>query len=192
MLNKKLYLSVANEGFNQGVETLAYQLRKQPIKQLDWQFVKREEESHGSISMMQGYLDLQHYYSSWAEPHFKNVHDFELRGGIAGLHLYYTSHGDKPISIGILEHMAQLYLDENQNDKAIALAELAVSEHATSGRALRGLATIYDKVGQQQKALAVFEQALATAIKHKHRPSSIRSHQNALAKYQQKLKGKAL
>ena len=57
-INKKLYLSVANEGWNQGVEELVYHLKKQPIQELKWQFSKHEEESHGSISMGQAYNNI--------------------------------------------------------------------------------------------------------------------------------------
>jgi predicted alpha/beta superfamily hydrolase len=79
VINKTLYLSLANEGWNQGVEELVYHLKTQPIQGLQWHFAKHDEESHGSISLAQSSRDLQNYYQTWAAPHFSNIHDFEIQ-----------------------------------------------------------------------------------------------------------------
>mgnify|MGYP000412733073 CR=1 FL=1 len=185
-INKKLYLSVANEGWNQGVEELVYHLKKQPIPGLKWQFSKREEESHGSISMMQAHQDLQDYYAAWAAPHFKNTLDFEQKGGIKGLQALYAQRNPSVLPIGILDHMALLYVDQQQSKEAIELSLLSVKEHPTSGRALRNLAHVYEKLSIPELALLAYEQALATAIKNNHRASSIESHRKALAQFKAK------
>jgi predicted alpha/beta superfamily hydrolase len=186
-INKKLYLSVANEGWNQGVEELVYHLKKQPIQGLTWQFSKHEEESHGSISMGQAYNNLQQYYVSWATPHFKNTLDFERKGGVEGLKTHYAQRTPSIIPIGVLDHMSLLYVDQQQSKEAIELSLLSVKEHPTSGRALRNLAHVYEKLAMPKQALSAYEQALATAIKNNHKASSIASHQKALANFKTKL-----
>jgi predicted alpha/beta superfamily hydrolase len=187
IIDKKLYLSVANEGWNQGVDEFVYHLNKHPIKGLKWQFAKHEEESHGSISMMQAHQDLQDYYGTWTAPHFKNTLDFEQKGGIKGLQAYYDQRNPSVLPIGILDHMALLYVDQQQNKEAIELSLLSVKEHPTSGRALRNLAHVYEKLAMPKQALLAYEQALAIAIKNNHRASSIASHQKALANYKAKI-----
>ena len=182
-IDKKLYLSVANEGWNQGVEELVYHLKKQPIQGLTWQFSKHEEESHGSISMGQAYNNLQQYYASWAAPHFKNTLDFERKGGVEGLKTHYAQRTPTIIPIGVLDHMALLYVDQQQSKEAIELSLLSVKEHPTSGRALRNLAHVYDKLSMHRDALLSYEKALATAIINKHKSSSIQSHRKTLANY---------
>jgi predicted alpha/beta superfamily hydrolase len=188
LINKKLYLSVANEGWNQGVEELVYHLKKQPIQGLKWQFSKHEKESHGSISMGQAYQNLQDYYANWAAPHFKNTLDFEQKGGIAGLQAHYAQRNPSVLPIGILDHMALLYVDQQQSKEAIELSLLSVKEHPTSGRALRNLAHVYEKLVMPKQALIAYKQALTTAIKNNHRASSIASHQKALANYKTRMK----
>jgi len=185
-IKKKLYLSLANEGWNQGVEEFVYQLRKQPIQELQWKFNKREEESHGSISMNQAYSDLQDYYYSWAKPHFKNISDFENKGGITGLQNFYKKRNPSLIPISILDHMALLYVDEQRSAQAIELSLLSARLYPTSGRALRNLAHVYETLNMPKKALQAYEQALATAIKNNHRASSIKSHQKALTDFKSK------
>jgi predicted alpha/beta superfamily hydrolase len=186
VINKKLYLSVANEGWNQGVEELVYHLKKQPIQGLKWQFSKHEKESHGSISMGQAYQNLQDYYANWAAPHFENTFDFEQKGGIAGLQAHYAQRTPSVLPIGILDHMALLYVDQQQSKEAIELSLLSVEEHPTSARALRNLAHVYEKLAMPEQALSAYEQALATAIKNNHRASSITSHRKALARFKAK------
>ncbi|NQZ80130.1 MAG: hypothetical protein HRT52_03845 [Colwellia sp.] len=186
-IKKKLYLSLANEGWNQGVEEFVYQLRKKPIQGLQWQFAKHEEESHGSLSMGQAARDLQNYYALWAKPHFKNTDDFENKGGITELKNKYKSRAPAIIPISILDHMALLYVDEQRSNQAIELSLLSVELHPTSGRALRNLAHVYEKLNEPKKALLAYEQALATAIKNEHRASSIESHQKALADFKGKI-----
>jgi tetratricopeptide (TPR) repeat protein len=185
-INKKLYLSVANEGWNQGVEELVYNLKTQPIKGLKWQFTKLEDESHGSISMRQGYLGLQSYYASWAKPHFKNSSGFENKGGLAGLIDVYTTRIPSIIPISILDHMALIYVDEQNNEQAIKLSLYAVKQHPTSGRALRNLAYVYDKLNMPTRALKAYERALEVAIENNHRQTSIESHKNALVQFKEK------
>lgn len=191
VIDKKLYLSVANEGWNQGVEELTYHLKKSPIQGLDWTFTKREEESHGSISLGQAYQDLQDYYAQWAKPHFRNIQDFERKGGITGLQAIYSKRDPSVIPISILDHMALLYVDEARSKEAIELSLLAVKLHPTSGRALRNLAHVYETLGMSNKALSAYEKALETAIINKHRASSIASHERALAQFKVRVNAKA-
>lgn len=186
VIDKKLYLSVANEGWNQGVEALAYHLKKYPIQGLTWKFDKLEHETHGSISFRKAYADLQNYYQDWAQPHFKNLRDFEKKGGLEKLQQQYSQRKTPVIPIELLEHLALLYLDKQQANKAIELSLLAVKEHPTSGRALRNLASIYEELVLPKKALAALEQALAVSILNKHRASSIASHKRAIAKFKAK------
>jgi predicted alpha/beta superfamily hydrolase len=183
IIENKLYLSVANEGWNQGVEVLTYHLNKHPIKGLTWKFDKLEHESHGSISFRKAYADLQDYYQDWAAPHFENIIDFEARGGIEDLQKSYAKRITPIIPISLLDHLAILYLNKQQGEKAIELSLLAVKEHPKSGRALRNLAYIYEKLTMPQKALAALEQALAVAILFKHRASSIASHEKAISEF---------
>ena len=185
-INKTLYLSLANEGWNQGVETLVYHLNKQPIQGLQWHFAKHEEESHGSISLGQLARDLQSYYQAWAKPHFNNIHDFELKGGLEGLQQVYQQRRPTIIPISILDHLALLYVDEQRNLEAIELSLFSVKEHPTSGRALRNLAYVYEKLAMPSKALSAYESALSTAILNKHRASSIESHRKALTAFKAK------
>jgi len=191
LTNKKLYLSLANEGWNQGVEELTYQLTKNPIQGLEWNFVKQENESHGSISYGQAKRDLQHYYRTWATPHFDNIHDFEGKGGIKGLKNVYAQRTSKKnisiIPISVLDHMALLYLDVNNSEQAIELSLLAVKLHPTSGRALRNLAHVYESLTLLPKALQTYEQALATAINNNHSARSITSHKKALTEFKLKI-----
>lgn len=182
-INKELYLSVANEGWNQGVEELTYQLNKQPISGLNWQFTKRESQSHGSISLTQAYFDLENYYKNWAKPHFNNIKDFEDKGGIEGLTQLYAKRKNPLIPISILDHMALLYVDEKQTSQAVELSKLSVSLHPTSGRALRNLAHVYEQLNLLEKALSAYQQALAVAIKNNHRKTSINSHRQALTNF---------
>ncbi|WP_041737098.1 alpha/beta hydrolase-fold protein [Colwellia psychrerythraea] len=186
VINKKLYLSVANEGWNQGVDMLVYHLKKHPIQGLEWQFDKLEHESHGSISFRKSYTDLQDYYQGWAAPHFKNIQDFETQGAIEGLLRLYAKRSPSVIPVSLLDHIAILYLDEQQADNAIELSLLAVKEHPTSGRVWRNLAFIYEKLSMQNEALAALEQALSTAILNKHRARSIASHKKALTEFKAK------
>ena len=182
-INKKLYISVANEGWNQGVEEFVYHLKKSPIQGLDWQFNKQEHESHGSISLRQSYADLQDYYKSWAAPHFANTADFEQKGGVDSLIKLYSNRKNTSLPIGLLEHLALLYIDEQQTKKAIELALLAVKEHPTSGRALRNLAIVYEKLSMLDNALKSYEKALKVSIDNNHRAASIESHRNVLAEF---------
>jgi predicted alpha/beta superfamily hydrolase len=190
LLDKKLYLSLANEGWNQGVEELTHQLRKNPIRKLDWYFNKQEQESHGSISYGQAKLDLQHYYRSWAKPHFDNINDFEQKGGINGLKNVYsqrtTQESAAIIPISVLDHMTLLYLDAKKPEQAIALSLLAVKLHPTSGRALRNLAYVYESLMLLPQALQTYEQALTTAINNNHQARSIASHRKVLAAFKLK------
>jgi len=186
-INKHLYLSVANEGWNQGVEELVYNLRKHPIQGLQWKFTKLEEESHGSISLGQGYQGLQSYYASWAKPHFKNTTDFESKGGLLGLKDVYTTRNPSIVPISILEHMALLYVDEKNVEQAIKLSLYAIKQHPTSGRALRNLAYVYEKLHMPKKALVTYEKALSTSIKNNHKKSSIESHKRALAEFKKRI-----
>lgn len=183
VLNKNLYLSVANEGWNQGVEELVYHLKKYPIQGLKWQFTKREQESHGSISLVQGYLGLQDYYKKWRAPHFANTQDFEDKGGVAGLKAFYQQRTPAIIPIGILDHLALLYVDQARALEAIELSLLAVKEHPTSGRALRNIAVVYEKLGELTLAKKAYQQAITVAIKNNHRASSIAAHKKALAAF---------
>jgi len=187
-INKKLYLSVANEGWNQGVEELVYSLRKYPIQGLQWKFTKLETESHGSISMGQGYQGLQSYYALWTKPHFKNTTDFESKGGLLGLKDVYTTRNLSIVPISILDHMALLYVDEKNVEQAIKLSLFAVKQHPTSGSALRNLAYVYEKLKMPKKALVTYEKALSIAIENKHRKSSIESHKRVLAEFKSKNK----
>ena len=82
--------------------------------------------------------------------------------------------------------MALLYVDELRSAEAIELSLLSVKLHPTSGRALRNLAHVYETLKLPKKALFAYEQALAIAIKNKHRVSSIKSHQQALANFKNK------
>lgn len=186
VIDNKLFLSVANEGWNQGVEEFAYHLKNTPIQGLNWQFNKREKESHGSISMTQAYYDLQAYYKDWAAPHFANIQDFESRGGLNYLTDYYVKQRASVIPIGILDHMALLYVDQQNAQQAINLSELAVEHHPTSGRALRNLAVVYEKLTLLDRALTTYQKALSVAIENNHRASSIASHRQVLANFKAK------
>jgi len=190
LTDKTLYLSLANEGWNQGVEELTHQLTKTPIQGLKWHFTKQESESHGSISYGQAKHDLQHYYLHWAKPHFDNISDFERKGGIKGLENVYAQRRIKQeeniIPISILDHMALLYLDVNNAEQAIELSLLSVKLHPTSGRALRNLAHVYESLMLLPEALQTYEQALATAINNNHSARSITSHKKALTEFKLK------
>jgi predicted alpha/beta superfamily hydrolase len=186
IMNKALYLSLANEGWNQGVEELVYHLQKNPIQGLKWYFDKHEEESHGSISLGQSTRDLQDYYQAWAAPHFRNTHDFESKGGLKGLQKVYRLRTPSIIPISILGHMALLYVDQKHSQNAIELSLFAVKEHPTSGRALRNLAYVYEEFSMLKKALLTYKKAVSVAILNKHKVSSIESHRKALTTFKAK------
>ena len=136
--------------------------------------------------MRQGYLGLQSYYASWAKPHFKNSSDFENKGGLAGLIDVYTTRTPSIIPISILEHMALLYVDEQNNEQVIKLSLYAVKQHPASGRALRNLAYVYEKLNMPTMVLKAYVRALEVSIENNHRQTSIESHKNALAQFKEK------
>jgi predicted alpha/beta superfamily hydrolase len=178
-LNKTLYISIANEGKTMGVDDLASNLSKYPIKGLTWSFNKNEEETHGSISMRQLYANLQDYYSSWAPPHYKHTRDFEDKGGLAALTARYKS-SDKAngvIPMRVLDDRAAAYMHSKQFNKGLELALLNISNHPNSSVARYYLAQYYvDDIKQPEKALPYYQQAIDVAIKNKNEKRTKRLH----------------
>jgi tetratricopeptide (TPR) repeat protein len=185
-ITKKLYISLANEGFNFGVDELIFGLRKFPIKGLKWSFTKSEQESHGSIGMVSAHRDLQDYYSQWAAPHFKNLADFEKKGGLQGLQKIYAKRESSKIPRNILNHLSWLYIDAKQGQKAIDLALFNVKVNPTSGSAPNNLGKLYEQLNDDKNAQYYYQQALDKAIKNKHRASSIQYHRDTLSRFKNK------
>lgn len=183
---KKLYINVANEGFNFGVDEFIFGLRKFPIKGLDWSFTKNEQESHGSIGMASARKDLQDYYSKWAPPHFENLADFEKKGGLQGLQNIYAKRESSKIPVRILNFLSWLYLDAKQDQAAIDLTLLNIKINPTSGSAPNNLAKIYEELNDDKNALHYYQQALDKAIKNKHKASSIQYYRDALSRFKNK------
>jgi predicted alpha/beta superfamily hydrolase len=184
--NKSLYLSVANEGFYQGVDEMAFTLSKYPVKGLTWSFVKMEEEAHSSIFMPQAYAGLQDYYRDYAPAHFKNLADFEEKGGLAGLQKVYAKRTASLIPIALLEDIAYFYKDQKRYLEIIELARYNVKIHPTSGRALRNLAESYERVNNFDQALQTYQRALNVAISNKHSTRSIETHTKNLKAFKQR------
>jgi tetratricopeptide (TPR) repeat protein len=185
-LAKKLYINVANEGFSFGVDELIFGLRKFPIKGLKWSFTKNEKESHGSIGMASARKDLKDYYSEWAPPHFKNLADFEKKGGLQSLQNIYAKRKSSKIPARILNHLSWLYIDEKQDQQAIDLALFNIKINPTSGSAPNNLGKLYEQINDDKNAEYYFKQALDKSIKNKHRASSIQYHRDTLARFKSK------
>lgn len=185
-LAKKLYINVANEGFSFGVDELIFGLRKFPIKGLKWSFTKNEKKSHGSIGMASARKDLKDYYSEWAPPHFKNLADFEKKGGLQSLQNIYAKRKSSKIPARILNHLSWLYIDEKQDQQAIDLALFNIKINPTSGSAPNNLGKLYEQINDDKNAEYYFKQALDKSIKNKHRASSIQYHRDTLARFKSK------
>lgn len=179
-LNKTLYISIANEGKTMGVDDLAANLSKHPIKGLTWSFNKNEEETHGSISMRQLYANLQDYYKSWAPPHYKNTRDFEDKGGLAALTTLYKNR-DKVngvIPVQVLDDRAAAYMHSKQFKKGLELALLNINNHPESTMARYYLAEYYaEDIKKPIKALYYYQQALDVAINNKNEKRTNRLHE---------------
>jgi len=184
--NKSLYLSMANEGLQQGVDEMAFMLGKFPIPGLNWSFVKTEVEAHSSIFMPQVYAGLQKHYRSFAIPHFENIKDFEDQGGLKGLQQVYAKRTPTLIPIGILENITYLYLGQKRYHDIIELSSYNVKIHPTSGRALRNLAQSYERINDLKQALQTYQRALDVAIHNKHSVRSITTHTKNLANFKQR------
>jgi len=183
---KKLYISLANEGFNQGVDEFIFGLKKFPIKGLKWKFTRNEQESHSSIAVVSAHKDLQDYYSEWAAPHFENLADFEKKGGLEGLQSIYEKRDSSKIPMKILNHLSWLYVDAKQKQAAVDLALFNIKINPTSGSAPNTLGQIYEKLNDDKNAQLYYQQALDKAIKNKHRASSIKFHRETLSRFKNK------
>lgn len=183
---KKLYINVANEGFNFGVDELIFGLRKFPVKGLKWSFTKNEQESHGSIGMASAHKDLQDYYFEWAPPHFKNLADFEKKGGLQGLQNIYAKRKSSKIPARILNYLSWLYLDAKQDQAAIDLVLLNIKINPTSGLAPLNLGKIYEELNDDKNAQYYYQQALDKAIKNKLKASSIQYYRDTLSRFKNK------
>ena len=183
---KKLYINLANEGFNFGVDELVFGLRKFPIKGLKWSFTKNEQESHGSIGMISAHKDLQDYYANWAAPHFSNLADYEKKGGLEGLQNTYTKRESSKIPANIINNLTWLYLDAKEDKQAIELALHNIEINPTSGSAPNNLGKLYEELNDDKNALHYYQQALDKAIKNKHRASSIQYHRDTLSRFKRK------
>jgi len=176
--NKTLYLSLANEGTVMGVDEFALNLSKYPIPGLIWSFNKNETETHGSISMRQVYADLQDYYSSWAPPHYKNIIDFEKKGGIATLTALYKKKNNSVIPMRVLNDRAGAYMYNKQFEKGLELALLNISNHPDSSIASFYLGEYYaEEIKQPKKALHYYQQALDVAMENKNKKRIKRLHE---------------
>jgi len=186
-LDKTLYLSLGNEGIVMGVDEFALTLAKYPIKGLKWSFTKVEEESHGSISMKQAYNGLQNYYSSWAPIHFKNINDFERKGGMTALKAKYANETIAVIPVKILDNIANLYFYSNHYQQGIDLALLNVKNHPNSIFAKYYLAEFYGEMKNHEKAIHYYQQALDIAVINNN-SKRIKTLKRTIEKYQLKLK----
>jgi len=186
-LNKALYLSLGNEGIVMGVDEFAVNLAKYPIKDLRWTFTKVEEETHGSISMKQAYNGLQDYYSSWAPTHFKNVNDFERKGGLAALKAKYANETPSVVPFEVLNNIANLYFYSNHYQQGIDLALLNIKNHPSSIFAKYNVAEFYGDMDNHEKALHYYQQALSIAIENKN-PKRVKTLKQTIEKYKLKLK----
>jgi len=183
---KKLYISLANEGFNQGVDEFIFGLKKFPIKGLKWEFTRNEKESHSSIAVVSVHKDLQDYYAEWAAPHFENLADFEKKGGLEGLQNIYAKRKPSKIPMKILNHLSWLYVDAKQKKEAVDLALFNIKINPTSGSAPNTLGQIYEKLNDDKNAQHYYQQALDKAIKNNHRASSIKFHRETLSRFKNK------
>lgn len=186
-LNKTLYISLGNEGIYMGADELALNLAKYPIKGLRWTFTKVEEESHDSISMKQAYNGLQDYYSSWAPTHFKNIDDFERKGGLTALKAKYASDTPAVIPIKVLNSIANLYFYAHHQQQGIDLALLNIKNHPSSIFAKYYMAEFYGDMDNHEKALHYYQQALDIAIMNKN-SKRVKTLRETIEKYKLKLK----
>jgi predicted alpha/beta superfamily hydrolase len=185
-LNKTLYVSLGNEGIYMGADELALNLAKYPIKGLRWSFTKDEEETHGSISMKQAYNGLQDYYSSWAPTHFKNIDDFEHKGGLTALKAKYANEIPAVIPVKILDSIANLYFYSNHYEQGIELALLNAKNHPNSIFAKYYIAEFYGEMDNHEKALHYYQLALDIAIINKNQKRVKRLNQT-IKEYQLKI-----
>jgi len=186
-LDKTLYLSLGNEGIVMGVDEFALNLAKYPIKDLRWTFTKVEEETHGSISMKQAYNGLQDYYSTWAPSHFKNVNDFERKGGLPALKAKYENESSGVVPFNVLNSIANLYFYSNYYQKGIDLALLNIKNYPDSIFGKYNLAELYSDMDNHKKALHYYQEALDIAIMNKN-PKRVKTLKQTIEKYKIKLR----
>jgi len=186
-LDKTLYLSLGNEGIVMGVDEFALNLAKFPIEGLTWSFTKVEEESHSSISMKQAYNGLQDYYSSWAPTHFKNVNDFERKGGMTALKAKYANETIAVIPVKILDSIANLYFYSNHYQQGIDLALLNVKNHSSSVFAKYYIAELYSDMNNHEKALHYYQLALDIATVNKN-AKRVKTLKQTIEKYKLKFR----
>jgi len=122
-LHNNLYIAMANEGINMGVDSLAAILKKYAPKELVWKYDKYPEEVHETVNYKGTWNGLKFVFADWSYP----LVDFTTKENPFSSKdsVIYTpvKHTLKNLPDTVLNRYSGLYLDSYKRILAITKAE---------------------------------------------------------------------
>ena len=125
-LHNRLYLALANEGQQMGVDSLAQILKKYCPKELVWKFDPYPEEVHETVNYKGLYDGMKFVFADWYYPfvNFSMKEDLSVEEESV---IYDTKGYNKMnLSNGILDKCSELYLDSYGRILTITKADTAL------------------------------------------------------------------
>tara|TARA_R110002073_G_scaffold89852_5_gene212469 strand:- start:37267 stop:38427 length:1161 start_codon:yes stop_codon:yes gene_type:complete len=174
-VNKPLYFTLteveaegnrATEAMNKFVDLL----EKEAPKTLRWKYDFIENQIHMTTPYLTIYKGFTEVFYDFQSPSYTSFKEYTDRGGMPQLKTYYANRAVKYQSENVIpentmRRLANMLLNDKQENLALELLEQNTKTHVESFPALNSLARAYERLNKLSEAKKVYQTALSLAEK---------------------------
>lgn len=174
-LNKSLYFTLTEKGAEgeratEAMNKFVALLEKDAPKALRWKYDFIENQIHMTTPYLTIYKGFTEVFYDFQSPTYTSFKDYTNRGGMSKLKSYYADRAVKYQSENVipentLRRLANILLDDKQENLAIELLQQNTKSHPESIGALNSLARAYERLNKSSEAKEAYQKALSLAEK---------------------------
>lgn len=194
LYDKSVYFSATDKnreipGFTDGAISLAKLFTEKAPNELSWQYNFIPNQQHMTTPYLTLYAGLSMVFNDYQAPAYVNYQDFIQSGGMKEFTARYSKRSEKygtraQAPEQDLINLSNMLAAEGHHEEALEILLAFINKNKQALRTYNALAEIYQQIGEPQRAIAAYQNAIL--ISKEIAPQYTSYFENQITKIEQK------